>query len=357
MTNSREMSAEQVIVKAAFHPSTWTRRMLVEREVRYMARLLRCDMPTALIPWATAALRIRAPTTVLNYWHTAVATVLGATRNMSAEHRMWYRGVTALYGTTHWYGRTAEMTMTEARSVVDNRAAPLWIRVWLDVAWHAVGRAADLQYLTAEDVVCEADVVTVYFMFLKNAVDGPLGAVKRLKLWNPVAFRNYLDTMQASPQLFPWPTRAINAELEKHLSDRRTTRDVRRGGARLLTISGAEPEQIARLMAHRSTETQRGYTQMGNAAVMQRDAAMQDMLSAPTRRPVMTSEESEVAASVAHTVQFGGALTVVRTSTSTSATSRMWDTATLVESDPLQQWAQAAASVQELDDEMMSCGR
>lgn len=171
------------------------------------------------------------------------------------------------------------MTVDQARDLVHNLAAPLWIRVWTDVAWHAVGRAADLQYLTHQDVVLDGEQVVLYFMFLKNATDGSLGAVKTLRLWRHRDLVEYLRSMSEADQVFPMTTGTINAELEKWLPQRRTTRDVRRGGASLLTGAGAAPDQIARQMAHQSERTQRAYTQAPNAALVRRDANLQALLS------------------------------------------------------------------------------
>lgn len=280
------MQPAEIIRSAAYHPTTWNRRRLVLREVRWMSRLKRLTMSEALVAWATESLRIRCPTTVMTYWHTAVAVVLGGVRHMTPEQREWFRGLVVLYGRTAWYGRAAELTRDEAKAVVFSNTAPLWLRVWMDVAWHAVGRAADLQYLTHNDVVVQEGTLTVYFMFLKNATDGALGAVKTLNLWRMSEFVKYRGMTEDAAQLFPMTTAAINRELQNTLPARHTTRDVRRGGAVLLTASGTAPAQIARQMAHRSEETQRTYTQMANAALTAADRVMQTTLSGPTLRVV-----------------------------------------------------------------------
>lgn len=233
----------------------------------------------ALVEWGTASLRVRAPTTVLTYWYTAVSMVLGSAKQLTMEQRSWYQGVVALYGTTAWYSRTEPMNLEEARELVESPAAPLWLRVWMDVSWHAVGRAADLEYLTMQDIIVTGDQVTIFFMFLKNRQDGSLGAVKTLKLWRMGELRSYLAEQDASAQVFPYGAQEVNRALKIYMSRKVTTRAVRRGGAQLLTAGEMEPETIARLMAHQSEATQRTYTQAANRALVMRDMPAQDVLS------------------------------------------------------------------------------
>lgn len=274
------MSMTELIQYASFTAGAWRRRAQVRRELGLVAAIRRLPtLQAALVPWSAACLRCRAPTTTISYWHVAVAEVAGGTKSLSTIQRQWYRGLVVLYGTASWYERAEPMTMQTARSIVDNPSLPEWFRVIIDVAWHAVGRIADLQYLTPNDVDVDdqARTVTAYFTFLKNTIDGSLGSVKTLSLWRHEAMTGYIRTRQHEAQLFPQTAADVNRLLSGTTGH--TSRDIRRGGALLLTTGGAHEDDIALALAHRSTATQRTYTQMGNVHAQRRTAYMQVLLS------------------------------------------------------------------------------
>lgn len=288
-------SLEDVVVSAAFTAATWRRREQVRREIGLTAAQMGTSLPEAMVRWSASCLRVRVPTTVLSYWHVAVAEILGSTKLCTLRQRQWHRGLLALYGSTAWFTRQPPMVMETARATVADETFPEWFRVHLDVCWHAVGRVADLQYLTPSDVELDDDAasVTCYFTFLKNDVDGSLGSVKTLRVWNYPLVRQYVRRMAGSIQVFPQSAREVNLHLQR-LGHR--SRDIRRGGALLLTENGGLEADIAQQLAHRSTATQRTYTQRANSHRTTQLSYLQDILSgthAPVRSAIIAGHGPE----------------------------------------------------------------
>lgn len=276
---------EDVIVRAALTSHSWRRRQQVRREIGVTAALLNLTLVAAMIPWGVRILHLRAPTTVLSYWHVAVAELVGTAKSLPERHRRFYRGLLVLYGTTAWYSRMPPMTLASAKAIVSDLSRPVWFRVMIDVSWHACGRIADLQYLTPSDAELDdhAQAVTMFFLFLKNCQDGALGSIKRLHVWNYELLRGYVRAQHSAVQLFPYSARDVNHQLA--LTGPHTSRDIRRGGAIVLTQSGARQEHIAEQLAHRSVRTQRTYTQMPNAHLLRSVQYMQAALSGSSAAP------------------------------------------------------------------------
>lgn len=280
-----------MIVSAAFTAATWRRRAQVRREIGIAAAQMSTSLADAMVRWSATCLRKRAPTTVLSHWHVAVAEIMGSTKLCTPRQRQWHRGLLVLYGSAAWFARQPPMSVETARAAVEDTTFPEWFRVHLDMCWHAVGRVADLQYLTPADVELDdsAESVTCYFTFLKNDVDGSLGSVKTLKVWNYALVRQYIRRMSGSIQTFPQSAREVNLHL-RQLGHR--SRDIRRGGALLLTAGGGLEADIAQQLAHRSTATQRTYTQRANSHRTAQLSYLQDILHGPRQSPSRQSPPS-----------------------------------------------------------------
>lgn len=273
------MNLRDLVQYASFSAGAWRRRAQVRRELSIVATTM--GMPTlaaALVPWSAVCLRHRAPTTTISYWQVAVAEVAGGVRSLTDAQRRWYRGLVVLYGTASWYERAEPMTVVTARRLVEDTTFPEWFRVLIDVCWHAVGRIADLHYLTTNDIEFDrhAMTATIYFVFLKNTIDGSLGSIKTLSLWRPAALVAYVESRAREIQIFPQSVAEVNHWLKMA---GHTSRDIRRGGAIALTTGGAHESDIATALAHRSLATQRTYTQMPNLELQRRTAYMQLILS------------------------------------------------------------------------------